>query len=212
MTPQIARSRPIKSLGKPMKLWTKIIAAAFSPILALPFCAEAFQFLGDPGEEPKARTCHENSLRCWFVVFGAKEAPERIVYLVDANATEISANVKRTRIAEARESLAPDQPEYLLYTTDFDCKKNKMRQVESYRAWRDNRMEHDAKTYDWVPVPMAWTKRAWSLVCDPAVVREPAAHQVIHLADVYRGADAIGLVRMILWGNEKGPGFRDEVE
>ncbi|WP_440977159.1 hypothetical protein [Pseudoxanthomonas winnipegensis] len=193
-----------------MKLaWTAPAVLLTAAVLLCPWTSAAFV---SPAEGDAPPGCEPDALRCWFLVFGTTNAPERKAYLVDARMRQMSPDIRRVRIAEARESKAADQPEYYFSTVDFDCKTRQLRLVEEYRAWRDNRMDHNTEVSKWIPVPKAWHERAWTFACDPAALRDPAAYQIMHLVDVYRPADAIAFVRQTLWREGPPPRFRDEVD
>lgn len=181
-------------------------------LIAAVLCAWTSAASASPAEGDGAPGCDPQALRCWFLIFGTSNAPERKAYLANARMRQISPDIRRVTLAEARESKAADQPEYYVSTVDFDCKKKQLRLVEEYRAWRDNRMDHDAKVSEWMAVPKAWHERAWTFACDPAALRDPAAYQIMHLVDVYRPADAIAVVRQTLWSEGPAPRFRDEVD
>lgn len=139
--------------------------------------------------------CANKSSRCWNLIFGNGDAPNRVLYLADTRTRTLAGGeieVDAVQLFEAK--AAPF--DYVAYTMQFQCKKRKVNLVKLYNSDWNGKVTGGAVPESWEPVPQdSWILNVSDVACNSE--RTKAFRQ--YFMDSPRPVDAAWLARRIFW-------------
>jgi hypothetical protein len=151
------------------------------------------------------RDCKPNSmLRCWYIFWGAGDAPYRKLFFADLKVRTPTGdpNLVEIDVIEVHEGDSPkDQGanDYLLMTLQFRCQEQQFRVLDGYAFMFNGKIDRAPGATQWFPVPEAWYKLAGRIACDKEVQLRPLAHQMLWFGSQYRPIDVVDYTRRFLW-------------
>ncbi|MBS2035193.1 hypothetical protein JST97_09390 [bacterium] len=133
----------------------------------------------------------------WHLVFGAGEAPNRILITADPKIQQLPDGTSRLRVIEQFEN-HPQNVDFYVFTMDFNTQSKELRTYKAYRIFKDGRLETEEKPSNWMAVPNNWMRICYEICANPNYFKEhkdtaPA------LGKMCRPVDVVDLNRRILW-------------
>lgn len=161
------------------------------------------------------RDCHPLSMtRCWYLYFGAGNAPGRKLFLIDLknHAKPGKANTVITDTLQIHESdkTSPDGPQgvydYSYFRFEVDCRNRRVRSLpESFILAFNGENGYLGQVGKWTSeqtLKNTVFDRIFAVSCDKEVRLRPLAHDMAWLGDYPRPIDAVDAVRRYLFGQE----------
>lgn len=148
--------------------------------------------------------CKSSMLRCWYIFWGAGEAPYRKLFFADLKIRTPTSDkdLIEMDVIEVHEGDNPKERganDYLLMTMQFRCKEQKFRILGGYAFMLSGKIDPAPGASEWFRIPEAWYKLASRPACDKEVRLRPLAHQMIWFGSQYRPIDVVDYTRRFLW-------------
>ena len=144
--------------------------------------------------------------RCWYLVFGKGEAPNRRLWIADMKVRPVGGDdngIVEMDVIEASERDAPGDTyrnEFVQWTLQFDCRKHRMRQAGGYALEWSGKIDRSDQVGQWLSgYQSSWFGHAEKLACDADVRLAPQAQAMLWIGDFYRPIDLNDFIRRHLW-------------
>lgn len=148
--------------------------------------------------------CKSDMLRCWYIFWGAGDAPYRKLYFADLKTRTPTSdkNLVEMDVIEVHEGDNPEDEganDHLLMTMQFRCKEQEFRVLGGYAFMFNGKIDRAPGASKWFPIPKAWYMLASRPACDKEVRLKPLANEMLWFGSQYRPIDVVDYTRRFLW-------------